>query len=128
MPAPSTEWPSVAVQIVNQGAVVLAGSFPLSGYARRKYEDLVALYVDLDTDQARLGASCSGPASAPSIEFLPVADVADAQPTELAFPEYVGWRVFAATLYGDELAVVLYRVDEAATESAAHRLGEICPQ
>ena len=110
MPSTSPEWPRVAVQLAKQGTVRLNDAGPLTGYARNIYSDLVAFYVDLDTKQAILGSSITGPASAPVIEFLPADDAGtDAEPTELAFPEYVGWSVFAATLYGDELAVVLYK-------------------
>lgn len=110
MPSTSPEWPPVAVQVARQGAIVLNAAGPLSGYARHRCSDLVAFYVDVDTKLAKVAGHSTGPASAPVIEFLPTADAGtDAEPTELAFSEYVGWSVFAATLYGDELAVVLYK-------------------
>lgn len=88
----------VAIRVTQQGAVRVNAA-----HLYRLAEGIAAVYVDLHSKRAELACTGSGDNEPPDVTLLANDETLHLDetqprdsPTTFEFPEYVGWRVFAA--------------------------------
>lgn len=104
------EKPVVAIEIIHQGCVKVNG-----GYIQEDSSNIACLYVDLGTKYAEIDATATYDervdiflsATELSMHLLEGKDEYDR--TVVSFPEYKGWKLFAADIHRYTLAVCLIK-------------------
>lgn len=104
------EIPEVAIEIIHQGCIKVNG-----GYIKEDSSNIVCLYVNLVTKYAEIGATANYDGrvdiflspTEQSIHLLEGKEEFDW--TVISFPEYKGWKLFAADIYRYTLAVCLVK-------------------